>query len=125
MGVWVYVLVPASRTFLSFFISWAAVFASGAFLGLRKGGSGKASFASAAVFCFPCITLLPREVLIIRARLLSASRAPLNPSGLVEFYFAFFLFVLGGFLLPIRPLRVCAASPSFLPFRGHVVEFWS
>ena len=68
--------------------------------------------------------LLPREVLIIRARLLSASRAPLNPSGLVEFYFAFFLFVLGGFLLPIRPLHVCAASPSFLPFLGHVVEFW-
>ena len=75
-------------------------------------------------FVFSCIALLPREVLIIRARLLSASRAPLNPSGLVGLYFAFLLSVLGSFLLPIRPLRVCAASPSFLPFRGHVVEFW-
>ena len=99
-------------------MSWTAVFASGAFLGLRKGGSGRASFASAAVFCFPCIALLPREVLIIRARLLSASRAPLNPSGLVGLYFAFLLSVLGSFLLPIRPLRVCAASSSFLSFWG-------
>ena len=60
VGVWVYVLVPASRTFLSFFMSWAAVFASGAFLGLRKGGSGKASFASAAVFCFFAPVFLSR-----------------------------------------------------------------
>ena len=118
VGVWVYVLVPASRTFLSFFMSWAAVFASGAFLGLRKGGSGRASFASAAVFCFPCITLLSREALIIWVRLFSASREPLNPSGLVGLYFAFLLSVLGSFLLPIRPLRVCAASSSFLSFWG-------
>ena len=70
-----------------------------------KGGSGKASFANAAVLFFR-IALLPRKALIIRARLFSVSRAPLNPSGLIEFYFAFFLFVLGGFLLSILPLRV-------------------
>ena len=132
VGVWVYVLVPVSRTFLSFFMSWAAVFASGAFLGLRKGGSGKASFASAAVFCFPCITLLSREALIIWVRLFSASREPLNPSGLVGLYFAFLLSVLGSFLLPIRPLRVCAplllpASPlsdSLFPSSRPFFRFW-
>ena len=60
VGVWVHAPMPASWTFLAFFMSWAAVFASGAFLGLRKGVQARRRLR-AQRFCF--FGFLPRLLL--------------------------------------------------------------
>ena len=94
------------------------MFASGAFLGLRKGGSGKASFANAAVLFF---WLSAQVVAFCRVPLLISCccRAVLS---LAPCYLAAFFTPL---LLPASPLSdsLFPSSRPFFVFWGMLLNF--